>query len=217
MGLSIGVGLIPYLRREDPEGLVWLRAELVEVNRVLRCNGLPPHEEPEDLPLLRSRSTGVGQPYGMLHYLRRAVAHALRGQQQLTPLAPGEDDPTTDDNYDAVLFSFSSHVICHSDCEGFYVPIDFPEPLYDDLPDSDPHCIAGGILGSSQGAMRELVAVAPLIGIELENGDLSERQIEQLNREEPDEHPFSTERYVWFRFYEAARMSVQYTTAIVFG
>ena len=59
---------------------------------------------------------------------------------------------------------------------GLLRPIDFPEPLYDELPDGDPHCIEGGILGSSQGAMRELVRVAPLLDISLTAGILGDEQ-----------------------------------------
>src|SRR5262245_41036074 len=153
MGLSMSVGALAFAKDEEADSYQWLLEEFEEVNRVLRANGLPEHVEPEKVPRFRSRSTYVGQPYAMLHYLRRAVAHAIR-RRKLRPLPP-DTDPTTDDLYDSVLFACESHVICHSDCEGFYVPVDFPAPLYDNLPDSDPHCVHGGILGSSQGAMRE--------------------------------------------------------------
>jgi hypothetical protein len=214
MGLAMSVGQLAFLRREDPEGYEPLLKAFADVNRVLEANGLPPHNEPEELPEMVERSTGVGQPYDMLHYLRRAVAHAMRGRKKLTPCT---GDPMEDDLYDRVLFSCESHVICHSDCGGFYVPIDFPEPLYDDLPDDDDDCIEGGILGSSQGAMRELVLVAPLLKIRLTRGRLSDKEAAKIDKEEEGDTPFGTERYVWLKFYEAARLSIEYGTAIVFG
>ncbi len=73
----------------------------------------------------------------------------------------------------------------------------------------------GGILGSTQGAMRELVQVAPLLGIRLRNGKLSDRDAETINNDKKDT-PFTIERYVWLNFYEKARLSIEYNTAIVF-
>jgi len=37
--------------------------------------------------------------------------------------------------------------------EGFYVPVEFPEPIFD-----------YGLLGSSQGLLRELIYLAPFLG-----------------------------------------------------
>src|SRR5208282_3131287 len=128
MGLSMSIGLLPFFRENDPEAAEPLRKALAEVNRVLRSNGLSPHEEPETLPPLQSRFEAfVGQPYDMLHLLRRAVAHALGGKTLLKPFAG--DDPMEDPLYDKELSFSRSHIICHSDCEGFYVPTDFPKPL----------------------------------------------------------------------------------------
>jgi hypothetical protein len=216
MGLSMSVGLLAFYREEESEGADWLRKALKQVNRVLKSNDLPPHEEPEVLPPLESRFHAfVGQPYGMLHYLRRAVAHALSGRKTLKPF--DGDDPFEDPLYDSVLCSSESHVVCHSDCEGFYVPIDFPESLYDELPDRSKRCIPGGILGSSQGVMHELIRTAPLLKIPLRNGKLSDREAEKLNHDKEADTPLWTERMIWFKFYEVARLSIAHGTAIVFG
>src|SRR5262249_35857645 len=125
MGLSISVGALVFALEHDPESADDLRRELAEVNRVLRANGLPEHHEPETLPPLQSRFRHVGQPYDWLHYLRRAVAHAILGKRTLKP-AGRRREPSEDPAYDRVLCSSDSHVVCHSDCEGFYVPVDFP-------------------------------------------------------------------------------------------
>lgn len=216
MGLSISTGTLSFLRSEDPDGCESFRRQLDEVNRLLRSNGLPEHHEPAILPRLQSRFTHIGQPYSWLHYLRRAVAHAMEGCTQLEPLG-AEEDPIADPLYDSVLFSFASHLVCHSDCEGFYVPVDFLEPLYDDLPSGDEHCILGGILGSSQGAMRELIHVAPLLDIPVEKGKLSDQQFARIENECTERSPFWIERLVWLKFFEQARLSIEYRTAISFG
>ncbi len=102
-----------------------------------------------------------------------------------------------------------SHLICHSDCEGYYVPVDFPDPLYDDT-----DALVGGIVGSSQAAMRELVQVAPLLNIRLRNGALSNAQAKEIADE--DGGPLYIERQVWLQLYEAFRLSIEHGTAVKF-
>jgi hypothetical protein len=129
MGLAVSLGVLACDSDADPDGVKWLRAGFRQVNQVLAAHGLPPHEEPECLPDIPYRGQLLGFPYSWLHYLRRAVAFARQAPEQFCPVAEGEnpaDDARIDRELSVVL---DSHLICHSDCEGFYVPIDFPEPL----------------------------------------------------------------------------------------
>lgn len=105
----------------------------------------------------------------------------------------------------------SSHLLCHSDCEGFYVPIDFSEPIFADEKD-----IPGGMLGSSHGLMRELIAVAPYLNISLSGDELMDSEAERINESVESEGPFWIEKAVWISLYEAARLSIEYRTAICF-
>jgi hypothetical protein len=104
-----------------------------------------------------------------------------------------------------------SHLICHSDTEGFYVPIDFPEPLYDDTDE-----LVGGMLGSSQRALEEVLLAAPLLGIDLVDGKPSKVDIDSI-QEEDDTQPLWIERKVWLAMYEKFRLSIEHGTAVVFG
>lgn len=208
MGLSISVGHLAWCVAEgEDEQLEDVRDDLRRINRVLAAHGLPPHVEPWVLPPFRDRCTGVGLPYTMVHYLRRAVAYARHAPKRFTPCT---GDPTADPLVDRELsVHFDSHLICHSDCDGFYVPIDFPEPLYED---------AGtgiGQLGSSHAALRELVLTAPVLGIRLRNGALPDAVADELNAER--DGPLRTERYAWFKFYERFRRSVEQEAAAWFG
>src|SRR5262245_3004386 len=124
MGVVVSVGRLADLRVRDPEGAEMLANELQAVNRVLASNGLTLHTEPEFLPPIRDRvPLGSSMPYDWLIYLRRAVAYAMRPEERFRPLR-GRKEPEEDPVYQDVLFSCESHIICHSDCEGFYVPID---------------------------------------------------------------------------------------------
>jgi hypothetical protein len=207
MGLTLSVGYLAWLKaEEDPEAVPWLREDLVHVNRVLRANDLPEHVEPEELPELRDRGLS-GFPYSWLHYLRRAVAYARQAPDEFGPLPEGQD--ASEDH--RIGLEDDSHLICHSDCDGFYVPIDFPEPLLDDSDE-----LAGGILGSSQRALAEVILAAPLLGIELQDGKPTKTDIDTI-QEEDNTHPLWIERKVWLAMYEKFRLSIEHRTAVVFG
>lgn len=206
MGLSVSVGRLAWCIAKgcSDEEIEDARNDIREINRVLAANGLPAHVEPETLPPFRDRCTGVGLPYSMIHYLRRAVAYARQAPKEFAPNLPG--DPTLDPRVDRELsVLMDSHLICHSDGDGFYVPIDFPEPLYSD----------NGVLGSSQAAMRELVLVAPLLGIRLKKGRLPDAVADELNTDR--DNPLRTERYVWFKLFERFRFSIEAGAVVTFG
>jgi hypothetical protein len=213
MGLSLSVGYLAWLKKEndsDSDSLSWLREDLVHVNQVLRANGLPEHVEPEELPELIDRGL-LGFPYSWLHYLRRAVAYARQAPAEFGPLPEGEE-ASEDIRIDRELsVLMDSHLICHSDCEGYYVPIDFPEPLHDDRDE-----LVGGILGSSQRALAEVILAAPLLGIELKDGKPTKMAVDTI-REEDNDHPLWIERKVWLAMYEKFRLSIEHKTAVVFG
>jgi len=216
MSLAVSVGQLAFLRIHDPEEVEHFRERLRAVNRVLEANGLPPHSEPEVLPKIKDRVTIGSIPYDWLHHLRRAVAYAMRPGKRFQPLRNGEE-PSEDPVYDRVLGSSESHIICHSDCEGFYVPIDFPKPLYDKLRDDDPGVIVGGILGSSPGGLRELVLAAPLLDIRLKNGRLSREQARAICKEPEGAHPHWVARQSWLFIYQGLHQSVEFGAAAVFG
>lgn len=106
-----------------------------------------------------------------------------------------------------------SHLLCHSDAEGFYVPIDFEDVIVD----NEDRELPGGLLGSTQRLMAELVTVAPTLGIELKNGELSDAEAKRLNREAHKRASFWVEKIVWLSLFEAARISLKYKSVISFG
>jgi hypothetical protein len=211
MSLSVWVGgLAECLKSADREERSQAKRDLREINRLLAANGLPRHKEPEALPRMRNRYRGVGLPYDWLDYLRRAIAFARQEPEEFTPVPRGED-LSEDEHILHELFCIESHIICHSDCDGYYVPIDFPDPLYHDDEDE----IGGGILGSSQAGMRELVLVAPLLNIPLRRGALANEVAARINAERRGR--FYVERQVWLELFEAFRLSVKHSTAVKFN
>ncbi|MGW4241861.1 hypothetical protein [Nocardia sp. NPDC004722] len=182
------------------------------INKVLSDNGLPAHEEPRVHGMATARHHVSSFPYSMIHYLRRAYAHAITNPDQpLTPVAEDErasEDPLVEE----VTYDFDCHLICHSDCEGYYVPIDFEHVLPGDEEDSIP----GGILGSSNRLMRELVYVAPYLGITLIDGELPDSEAHSLCEADDEDEPLGRERMVWLTLFENARVSLANNTLITF-
>jgi hypothetical protein len=211
MSLAISVGLAcgP---DDDPDAVTYHRKSLRQINRLLALHGLPPHKEPESLFSLPYRGQPISFPYAWTPYLLRAVAYARQAPGQFCPVREGED-PASDRRLDAELYTFAeSHVICHSQTEGYYVPIDFPEWLCDNRKGGLP----GGILGSSQQALGEIVQTAPLLGIRLNGRDLSDQEALAVGQEPDGSHPCWIERKVWLSMFEAFRLSVEHKCAVVY-
>jgi hypothetical protein len=214
MGLAISVGALADLLENDTEGAEWLQEDLVVVNKVLAAAGLPPHAEPRELPPLDSRASLDSFPYSFIHHLRRAYAHRLVSSHWVaTPVEDGID-PADDPAIQAALDELDSHLICHSDAEGFYVPVEFDEVLFSDSDDVE---LSGGMLGSSYRLRDELVLVAPALGIALTDGQLSDEEAERIEGLIDADEGLYREYASWLLLYESARLSIAHRTAIVFS
>ena len=102
------------------------------------------------------------------------------------------------------------HLLWHSDAEGYYVPVDFPEVILDDR-------IAGSMVGSSVRLLEELKLIAPRLEIALVHGELSDEMASRIDQEAEKGGPYWIERLVWFSLFEAARLSIRHGAAIHFG
>jgi hypothetical protein len=143
--------------------------------------------------------------------LRRAFGRVREGEP-VTPVVAGED-PTRDPAVEEAASLFDTHLLCHSDCEGFYVPVDFGDVIFD----NDDRGLAGAMLGSSVRLMAELVEVAPAIGIRISGSALADAEAAAIVADDQGATPFYRERLVWLALYEAARCSIANDTMIVFS
>ena len=164
MGLAINTHYLADLMTNDAEGAEWMQEQLALVNEFLKSEGLSPHEEPETIGTAQKRRHVSSFPTSFLHHLRRAFAR-VRERQPVTPVNPDED-PAEDSCIEAAASTFDAHLLCHSDCEGYYVPVEFEEVIFD----LEKRGLPGEMLGSSQRLFAEMIEVAPAIGIELRGG-----------------------------------------------
>jgi hypothetical protein len=175
MGLSLQVGLLADLLQHDKESATILQRQLGDLNRHLESVGISLHREPEECEVWSADMFG----YSGLHTLRRIAAHLDAGRSLPTP---GDSDNSQDTIADAYFSEIVSgppgfwkrlgrslpkftrkydHLIAHSDCEGFYLPLDFPEVLLVDETLSVPGCM----VGSSSRLLAEVTSLASVLGI----------------------------------------------------
>jgi hypothetical protein len=178
MSLGITGGpLARWVRSGEDQEAESVRRDMEEISWLLVVNRLPAHAEPETLPRLRGRSRLDHMPYSWCARLQRAIAFSRQEQRQYTP-ARDDEDPLAHAFVRTELNLKDSHLICQGG-EGYYVPIGFSCPIFIARPK-----LRGRIVGSSQAAILELVAVAPLLRIRLAKGKLSDAKAEQIDKEE---------------------------------
>ncbi|MFE4519161.1 hypothetical protein ACFRMQ_33825 [Kitasatospora sp. NPDC056783] len=214
MGLSISVGLLHDQARNDAEGLDRHRAAFARLGRALRAEGISWQEpEPTDLP--RARTFSAGFPYGYLTQLRRVLVLVELGEPVTSALEVSELQYDRDcEKIRDETSMLASHLLCHSDSSGYYVPVDFEDPLF--LPD-EAEVEGAGIVGSSQRLLTELSGLASSIGIDLDGeGDPCATGESGPSAGPVADGPFETERFAWWQLYRACLASIAGGHAIVF-
>lgn len=211
MSVSPEVGILS--NNPDSDDLEYWQGVFAALNDVLAESGLPKHVEPESLPEFKSRSRVLGFPYGAIHYLRRFYAYAKNVPSWIPTPISQLDEPWSDPAVEDEGCMLESHLICHSDTDGFYLPIDFRQIVIDK---SGKDRIPGGLLGSSYQLHRELVELAEPLGVSVVGENLSDTEADRINELCEDGTPFSTELMVWLCLFEACRISRELGTAIVY-
>ncbi|MFE0459979.1 hypothetical protein ACFW1A_12100 [Kitasatospora sp. NPDC058965] len=204
MGLSISVGIL---------GTPGLRDDAEVLHRALETAGVAWREPAA--PDNGADGFYAGFPYSYLSKLRRVyVLH--RVGEPVTGVR-GVDEEQFEDEMELVdeeTYLFDSHLLCHSDCEGYYIPTDFTDPLF--LPTGS-GVSGGGMVGSSGGLLAELQGFAAAIGVRLAaDGTLDPAESARLAAL-PADDPFEPEIFAWHQLYQACRASLADGRAIVFG
>jgi hypothetical protein len=159
MGLTIVVGILAGTEDEDAGHV---RAHFAVIRELLDRAGAGQWAEPE----LNERDILEGDMWGYsgLHTVRRVAVHLAAAGTLPDPLAQAHkaaDDPLLTKAYakfPAEPAGPFDHLIHHSDCEGYYVPVDFEQVIVDDR-------LAGGYLGSSMCLLAETRRIAGALGL----------------------------------------------------
>jgi hypothetical protein len=194
----------------DDEGEEAYRRRMDGLRDALASRGIE-WSEPDTVPPPSAMRRHVSSfSYSYLHYLRRAYALHYLGQP-VTPVASFDEVRDADAVIEDATMGLSSHLLCHADNGGYYVPADFDDPLFLD------ESIAGaGMVGSSHALLEELVRTAPDIGVALAgDGDLADAEAARLI-DGNGQDPYRVEQTVWLTLHEACRASIAHGNAVVF-
>ena len=229
MGLALSVGFLADLKQNDAEGFETYTACFADVNKLLSANKLPAHTEPTDVEPWGAEMYG----YSGLHHLRRLAAYIDSGVESPSP---GNDDSSKDERLEAYFADVGGtrprmlsglfgkrpkfrrefdHLIVHSDCEGFYLPMDFPHVLFAD----EGLQVPGAMLGSTPRLLAECDRLARVLAIPPHiNKDSEELWNAADSQGEGDTtwQRFGIESFTCVALSEACRMSMKTGSAVVF-
>jgi len=187
-----------------------LDAELTRLSELLADEGVA-WRAPRGVDVPALRSTVRGFPASWIQDLKRVVALVETGAA-VTPVDSVEIFERGQELVRDEAAMLSSHLICHAAAEGFFVPVDLRTPVF--LPEGSG--VAGsGVVGSSQGLLRELQQCAEALGIALDDerslSDVEAARVAAL----PDDDPFAVESVVWLALHEACVASIATGHAVV--
>jgi len=211
MGLTIVVGA---LVDADDDRADTIRTDFTTIGALLTGAGAGTWDEPAEVEGDEFESWG----YTGLHALRRLAVHLAESGALPEPLAEAKDatdDPLLKRAYAGLPTNPPGpfdHLIHHSDCGGYYVPVDFADVIADER-------IPGHYLGSSVRLLAEVRQVARAIGVPEDIDPDSEEFFEATNRDPPPAEGwerYGVEAYVCLQLLRAAALSVATGSAIAF-
>lgn len=213
MGLNIVVGI---LAEAEDEYAGYVRAQFAVIGELLDRAGAGPWAEPE----LNARDVLEGDMWGYsgLHTVRRLAVHLAETGTLPDPLEEAHraaDDPLLRKAYTEFPGGTAGpfdHLINHSDCEGYYVPVDFEQVIADDS-------LAGGYLGSSVRLLAETRRIATALGLPEDLDPDSEEVFDACGADTPPAegwHRYGIESYGCLRLIHAAKHSIATGAVIAF-
>lgn len=228
------VGFMADLKENDPEGYENFKALMANVNQALSAEGLAPHHEPESVSSGDFISLDMFG-YSGLHYLRRVAAHiTFTGKLP----SPGDDDSSKDTlveryytesleekapkSFLSLLkkspknksFDFN-HLMHHSDCEGYYLPLEFTNVIF-----PDPELkIPGAMIGSAYRLLQECERLAVALAIPQDMDSESDELWEAAQSQGEGEgwRRYGVESFTCVRLIHACEASIRSKAALVYA
>lgn len=207
--------VVGILGDSDEESADTIRADFALIRELLDRAGAGPWDE----PALNEDDVDWFEMWGYsgLHTVRRLAAHLAENARLPEPLngKDATDDPLLSTAYtdppDPLTGPFT-HLIHHSDCEGYYVPVDFERVIVDER-------LTGVYLGSSVRLLAESRAVAAALGLPEDLDPDSDEVFEAADGEPPAGdgwQRYGIESFVCLRLIHAAKRSITTGAAIAF-
>jgi hypothetical protein len=200
---------------DDDEYTDMVRADFTVIRELLDLAGTGPWDEPE----LNERDVTWFEMWGYsgLHTVRRLAVHLAENASLPDPLESRDaaDDPLLRKAYADLPGDPAgpfTHLIHHSDCEGYYVPADFEQVIVDER-------LTGGYLGSSVRLLTETRSIAAALNLPEDLDPDSDEIIEAADAGTPAGEGwqrYGIESCVCLRLIHAAKHSIKTGAAIAF-
>ncbi|MFI1311092.1 hypothetical protein ACH4TS_13115 [Streptomyces albidoflavus] len=214
MGLNIVVGAL--VDAEDDDYTEMVRADFVAIGELLERAGARQWTEPD----LDEEEGAEFEAWGYsgLHTVRRLAVHLATDGRLPEPLDRTQratDDPLLSKVYEALPSDPPGpfdHLVHHSDCEGYYVPVDFAHVIVDKR-------APGGYLGSSLRLLAETRRLAEAFGLPEDLDPDSKEVSDAVDAQDPAAEGwqrYRVESYVCLQLLRAAKLSVSTGAAIAF-
>jgi hypothetical protein len=213
--IGILVDMLQLRRKGEEEAYDDYKQEFAAINRTLRKLDLPEHSEPEDIPVW---TFDLGTVRG-LHALRRVAAHLDKfGELPPPRREDGGRDPVVQEYYDHAEHNPRKfdHLVMHSDCEGYYLPVEFSRVIYSRKGLDVPY----HMIGSSHRLLAECRELGKAMRVPPRLSASKIREHWRTAEEaEPKEkwHPYDVEAYVCVTLMRAAKRSIEVGAAIWFS
>ncbi|MFB7292269.1 hypothetical protein [Actinacidiphila glaucinigra] len=213
MGLNMVVGVLVDAEDDYTE---MIRADFAAIGELLERTGARQWTEPDLVVADDAEFEMWG--YSGLHTVRRLAVHLATDGRLPEPLDQAQratDDPLLSKVYKALPGDPPGpfdHLIHHSDCEGYYVPVDFAHVIVDKK-------ARGGYLGSSLRLLAETRRLAQALGLPEDLDPHSEEVFEVADAEGPATEGwqrYGVESYVCLQLLQAAKLSIATGAAIAF-
>lgn len=213
MGLNMVVGVLTDVEEEHAEAL---RGDFDAIGTLLERAGAAPWTEPDRVDARETEFEMWG--YSGLHAVRRLAVHLADDGRLPEPLPLGgaraTDDPLLREVYrtppDRGRPGPFDHLVHHSDCEGYYVPVDLPHVIVD-------KAAPGGYVGSSVRLLAEVREIARALGLDERLDPNSEEVSAAVEADTPAPggwQRYRVESYVCLQLLHAAELSVTAGSAI---
>jgi hypothetical protein len=213
MGLNVVVGILAGAENEYAD---YVRAQFAVIRELLDRAGARQLAEPE----LNERDVLEGDMWGYsgLHTVRRVAVHLAETGTLPDPLEEAHraaDDPLLRKAYaqfPGEPVGPFDHLIHHSDCEGYYVPVDFGQVIVNGS-------LVGGYLGSSVRLLAETCRIASALGLPEDLEPDSEEVFGACDAKTPPAEGwqrYGIESYGCLRLIQAAKHSIATGAAIAF-
>lgn len=212
MGLNMVVG-VP--ADADDEYAEMIRADLAVIHELLAEAEIGPWVEPES----GEDEGGEFEMWGYsgLHALRRLAVHLAENSRLPDPQETQQaaDDPLLKSVYARLPTDPPGpfdHLVHHSDCEGYYVPVDFERVIVDEK-------APGGYVGSSVRLLAETRRLARVLELPEDLDPDSDEVYDACDADEPATEGwqrYGVESYTCLRLLQAAKLSTETRAAIAF-